>query len=94
MKAPLLLLLSASLREMPDEHTHSRAFIAPIAAPQENTPYVQNDTLGKLMLKVMRGVLLWSWAWFSLTLKGTFHTPILGPGEGQQNAKVLHAWQC
>lgn len=26
-------------------------------------------------------------------IKGTFHTPSLSLGEGQQNAKVLHAWQ-
>lgn len=38
-------------------------------------------------------VLLWSWAWFSLTLKGTLYTPILGLGEGQHNAEFLHAWQ-
>lgn len=53
MKAPILL--SASLREMPDEHTYSKAPIAaPIAASQENTPNVQRDRLEKLMLKVRR----------------------------------------
>lgn len=52
MKAPLLLL-SVSLREMPDEHTYSKALIAAsIAASQENIPNVQNDRLGKLMLNV------------------------------------------
>lgn len=54
MKAPLLLLLSASLRDMPDERrAYSRALIAvPIAASQENRPNVQKDRLGKPMLKV------------------------------------------
>lgn len=94
MKALLLLLLSASLREMPDGYTYSKALIAaPIGASQENTPNGQNDRLGKLMLQVRREVLLWPWAWFSLTRKGTFHTPSVSLGGAQQNAKVLHAWQ-
>lgn len=63
-----LLPLSASLREMPDEHTYSKALIAaPIAASQENHQMYRTIDWGR-----------WCWRWgekFSYGLGLGSHLP-------------------